>query len=96
LATTASNNLTNYYTKTDSYNKTEVDNLIAGAGGGLYEKDSNDNVKQNTDTNIYTGSNSVFLTPNGNQYNQYLDKSNSIVLGKNAYTTGNNSAAIGT
>lgn len=93
LATTASNNLTNYYTKTDSYNKTEVDNLIAGAGGGLYEKDSNGNVKQNTDTNNYTGSNNTFLTQPAS--GQALNKKQCVVIGKDCYTKNNSSNAIG-
>lgn len=93
LATTASNNLTNYYTKTDSYNKTEVDNLIAGAGGGLYEKDTNGNVKQNTDTNVYTGSGNTFLGQPA--AGQALNVGDSVVIGNSCYTKRNQSISIG-
>lgn len=93
LATTDSNNLTNYYTKTDSYNKTEVDNLIAGAGGGAYTVDSNNNVKLATDTNTYTGSNSTFLVSAVND-NQIVSANRAVAIGYKARAT-TNSVAIG-
>ena len=91
LATTASNNLTNYYTKTDSYNKTEVDNLIAGAGGGAYTVDSNNNVKLATDTNTYTGKDNAFLSQ---QNGQDLSANRAVVIGYKARAN-TNSVAIG-
>lgn len=92
LATTDSNNLTNYYTKTDSYNKTEVDNLIAGAGGGAYTVDSNNNVKLATDTNNYTGSGNTFLGKPASS--QALNASNAVVIGNSAKAV-ENGVAIG-
>lgn len=93
LATTDSNNLTNYYTKTDSYNKTEVDNLIAGAGGGAYTVDSNNNVKLATDTNNYTGSNNTFLVSKVNG-SQITNVNKAVAIGYNSRAT-TGSIAIG-
>lgn len=93
LATTASNNLTNYYTKSDSYNKTEVDNLIAGAGGGAYTVDSNNNVKLATDSNAYTGRDNTFLVCSVNG-SQITNVNKAVVIGHSARAR-TDSVAIG-
>jgi hypothetical protein len=76
---------------------TELDRFEAGSGtgNGLYVKDVNGNIKQNTDSNDYSGSDNIYITPAPIIISTELANSNTILMGKDAHASGNNQIAIG-